>query len=1009
MKARGAHGSGMLNFVGRRHQAQSSKATTKDALVVVSQLPPKKVIRVTVKSTLATDTELDQKKHHSRTEEIIKIANEIATEEAKTKVRLKINGMIYFNTESGESVQVLEGKPSRIHDALRHIVRDVRHGSLSFHLEVSKVKRRFEGWGAAWASNTQQWKLVKLMLPSEPEWKRLCANLARDGGLKLFARRDSLTEAVEAKRYVMEHLGADCHRIWTRRDSMCTAILSPDELRYLKDRHDFAKKKLAGFFGNRKRTSVSSIMFSCFDPDVDLEINNPYGVHDPHHKKDAKKKNRPGDGLGSGRSRRGSTSNPSGRPSRVSVSRSSVLDVISTEEGGFIENINDVQEALATQARAAEMPGLEPKYDPKGRSRSKSHGIDARKINRGFGYYKKTIKSPEKIRPNRSRSGSMPDHVSSDSVHAALAAAGVINQKKPERTSSKPSKGKKTEDKNSLQPASSVKIAGADAEKLIQKTLSLPLDVKSGGAPKTPATSPSTPPEKGTNLFVENDGKHESEVSANNFDGKQAKPGLSEIKGNIDIDDDDVPPMGKPPPIPARVILEGGRSPSIQLVQDITVEDFDPPPPPPEPAPRSDVKMSWHLIQAIGPDENAVSGSTSQDDYVTSLQLDPSGNYIAIGDSQGRIGIFDASDSYGNGIEVDDPYQFYEEFVSHHPDFDTLYSRRIPTNIIAVEWLKKESRSLHVLATNEKTIKLWRLKEVMKDGQQPTIIPVLCREFTKGHQRFFIHSLSAVNDGETFLSSDELMLNMWHLQRPESVFPLIDELPEDDMVEVNRIITSAKADPENCHRFLYTTSVNEVNICDLRARCMQNRPAQILHAPLRKAGNMSPEVVRELQCITDADFAANGHSLVTRNFSTVRLWDLRYPSTPSKTMTVHESNPTLFAELCTNGCLVDDFRVAINADATAVVTGSYDDYFVAFDILNDRKKWLQARHAHDFLPAETPRVNEIARKVLHVDWHNERDIITVASSHSVYVYEQKPDAEVQKSERDSKSSRYAYA
>lgn len=56
----------------------------------------------------------------------------------------------------------MEGKPHRIHDALRHIVRDVRHNDLSFQIgrlknylllpvnpilsEVSKVKKRFEGW-----------------------------------------------------------------------------------------------------------------------------------------------------------------------------------------------------------------------------------------------------------------------------------------------------------------------------------------------------------------------------------------------------------------------------------------------------------------------------------------------------------------------------------------------------------------------------------------------------------------------------------------------------------------------------------------------------------------------------------------------------------------------------------------------------------------------------------------------------------------------------------------------
>ena len=60
------------------------------------------------------------------------------------------------------------------------------------------------------------------------------------------------------------------------------------------------------------------------------------------------------------------------------------------------------------------------------------------------------------------------------------------------------------------------------------------------------------------------------------------------------------------------------------------------------------------------------------------------------------------------------------------------------------------------------------------------------------------------------------------------------------------------------------------------------------------------------------------------------------------------------------------------------------------------------------LPAEVPRLTEIGRKVLHVDWHDHRDIITVASSHSVYVYEQKPESEILRAGNENKS-RYAYA
>eukprot|EP00466_Bigelowiella_natans_P000523 jgi/Bigna1/125853/aug1.1_g561 len=724
-------------FVGRRRQQQSASPTTKDALVLIQQLPKKKIIRVVTRSKLVLGETIDGKARQNV--ELNRMAKEIEDEEAKTKVRLKINGMIYFNLEDREVVQVLEGKPIRIHEALKHIVRDVRHDDLIFELEKKKVKKRFKKWGSAWISNTQQWKLVRLMLPTEEEWKRLAANLARSAANVSYSRNDSLAIEMEARQ---------------------------------------AKKKLQGNFIVKRKPGL----FSCFDADVEekLEVNPKFRAADRKRNKER--------GL---HSRRGSVVNGSvTRSNRVSISRSSVLDVLNAEETGFVENVMVYQEQLEALREGTDE--IAPKY-----------------AKAGDGKHDKSLKSLPKFPMNGAKSN---DSQKFD---------GNMN-------------------KNELKGAG--------------------------------------------NHYTDNDENNEREIGS----------------------------------------------------------------------------------------KDAVAGSTNQDDYVTSLQLDPSGNYIAIGDSQGRIGIFDASES--NGVN-DDPYQFYEEFVSHHPDFDTLYSRRIPTNIIAVEWLKKESRSLHVLATNEKTIKLWRLKEVHKEGQQTTIIPVLCNDFSKGHQRFFIHSLSAICDGEMFISSDELMLNLWHLERPDSSFALIDELPEDDMIEVNRIITSAKADPTQCHRILYTTSVNEVNICDLRARCMQNRPAMLLQAPI-KGMNASMEIQRELQCITDADFARDGNGFTETKSS--------------------NQNGCMM-----HGCLVDDFRVAVNSDASGVVTGSYDDYFVAYDLLHDRKKWLQARHAHDFLSAEMPRMSETGRKVLHVDWHDERDIITVASSHSVYVYEKKVGAEPETMESKS--------
>mmetsp|Transcript_16714 Transcript_16714/g.25149 ORF Transcript_16714/g.25149 Transcript_16714/m.25149 type:complete len:876 (-) Transcript_16714:245-2872(-) len=870
-------------FIGRRHKAQQSTPSCKDALAYLLQMPPKMKCRVTSRTKLAVGVDADVK-GSSLTEEIKKMANEIADEESKTKEENKIYGMIYFNTESGECFQVLEGKPNPMHDAIRHILRDIRHSDLHFQIET-KIKRRFRNWGTVYASNTQQWKMVRLMCPNEDEWKRLCANMSTAGQMYT-ASRDSLVEEVEAKRMVMEYLGPDCKRIWRRRDSICSLTMSTQELGYLRHRHEFAKKKLQGEL--KKKSSV----FSCFeDPDIEekLEVKRMT----PRIKN---------------RSRKGSQS----RPSRLSISRSSILDVLRDEETGFIENVEEMQQYIDNLQEGKGAP----------KSPKKKYTEDKiQRTRRIARLAKETQKVTEK---KGGTSTSSPTSFSTD-------------------TGATESTTNKVEVKTYIQQEK----VEPDKKVIPELNTQEKLEENPGSATIEPPTSPVA-------------------------DDSSLGP-ITSLESKTTLESN----------------IKQAREEEVEMIKEKTkiIE-------PELHYLHSDEKRNWELIQAIGPDENAVAGSTNQDDYVTSLQLDPSGNYIAIGDSQGRIGIFDASES--KDMLGEDPYQFYEEFVSHHPDFDTLYSRRIPTNIIAVSWLKKQSRSLHVLATNEKTIKLWRLKEIRKDQGQLNIVPVLSKEFEKGHQRFFIHSLSVMSDGETFISADELMLNMWHVERADSHFTLIDDLPEqDDMVEVNRIITSAKADPELCYRFLYTTSVNEVNICDLRARCMQNRPAMILQSTI-KANNMSPEVSRELQCITDADFALDNHTVVTRNFSSVRVWDLRKPTGPRMTMTVHEQDPSLFSELCSNGCLVDDFRVGVNRNATGVVTGSYDDYFIAYDMVNNRKKWLQARHAHDFLSAETPRMNEIGRKVLHVDWHDERDIITVASSHSVYVYGLKNEREDRK-------------
>ena len=69
--------------------------------------------------------------------------------------------------------------------------------------------------------------------------------------------------------------------------------------------------------------------------------------------------------------------------------------------------------------------------------------------------------------------------------------------------------------------------------------------------------------------------------------------------------------------------------------------------------------------------------------------------------------------------------------------------------------------------------------------RMPTLHPVqsiatatLKRTFSNGHT-YHINSLSFSPDGETFLSADDLRINLWSLQNSMSTFNIVDIKPDD--------------------------------------------------------------------------------------------------------------------------------------------------------------------------------------------------------------------------------------
>lgn len=136
---------------------------------------------------------------------------------------------------------------------------------------------------------------------------------------------------------------------------------------------------------------------------------------------------------------------------------------------------------------------------------------------------------------------------------------------------------------------------------------------------------------------------------------------------------------------------------------------------------------------------------------------------------------------------------------SHEAEFDYLKSLEIEEKINKIKWLKRKNVAHFLLSTNDKTVKLWKIRERHKrvhegglnglagssshvsvrddmNGYVRTVsIPVIRyldrieveaipkRVFANAHT-YHINSISLNSDQETFMSADDLRINLWHIE-----------------------------------------------------------------------------------------------------------------------------------------------------------------------------------------------------------------------------------------------------
>ncbi|TPX37895.1 hypothetical protein SeMB42_g06810 [Synchytrium endobioticum] len=450
-----------------------------------------------------------------------------------------------------------------------------------------------------------------------------------------------------------------------------------------------------------------------------------------------------------------------------------------------------------------------------------------------------------------------------------------------------------------------------------------------------------------------------------------------------------------------------------------------------------DEDNGWKFAQCFG-DKGEVQEVTEAD-IISAVEFDDTGDYLATGDKGGRVVLFERNEGK-KGCE----YKFYTEFQSHEPEFDYLKSLEIEEKINKIRWCKRQNSAHFLLSTNDKTIKLWKIFEksikvvaesnvtdstnhvnstvdashrfstrkalkLPKLVHHDSMIAAIPRKIYQNAHAYHINSISVNSDQETYLSADDLRVNLWNLNVSDQSFNIVDIKPL-NMEELTEVITAAEFHPVHCNLFMYSSSKGTIKLADMRQSALCDKHAkQFEEEQDPSTKSFFSEIISS---ISDLKFSRNGRYILSRDYLTVKIWDLNMENKPVQTIPIHDHLRSKLCDLYESDCIFDKFECTFSGDGTHVLTGSYSNYFHIYDCVNQQDTILQADKStfkakragstknrtgghplsnsarkgskkEDFANVDSL---EYAKKILHASWHPRDGVIALAATNNLFLF-----------------------
>jgi serine/threonine-protein phosphatase 2A regulatory subunit B len=261
-----------------------------------------------------------------------------------------------------------------------------------------------------------------------------------------------------------------------------------------------------------------------------------------------------------------------------------------------------------------------------------------------------------------------------------------------------------------------------------------------------------------------------------------------------------------------------------------------------------------------------------------------------------------------------------------------------------------------------------------------------------------------------------------------------------NMEELTEVITATEFHPSHCNLFMYSSSKSNIKLadmrdsalCDQQSKCMLHEAIccfmlfsyRILATGFEEEEDPSTRSFFSeiISSISDVKFSHDGRYILSRDYLSLKIWDVNMESRPVKTIPIHDHLRGKLCDLYENDCIFDKFECVWGGDdkyvylsrfcyvnviscCRHVLTGSYHNYFRIYDsdtlndvVLQADKSAFKAKKIGGPLPGgrQTGLKNgqrglrdamqldtlDFNKKILHASWHPRENTIAVSRSMS---------------------------